>query len=262
MIVVTGATGNVGRTLVRALAQAGEQVTAASRASGADLTRPETLKPAFDGADAVFLMTPAAFLPDGDLDAVVDVARASGVRRLVLLSSQGVGTGRHPANLEAAVTGSGLEWTLLRPGNFASNTYAWADGVRVAREVSAPFVDVALPVIDPDDIAEVAAVVLREPGHAGATYELTGPAPISPRGQVAALADALGEPVRLTELSRDEARARMTRFMPAPVVESTLDILGSPTDREQRVSPDVERVLGRAPRPYSDWVAHSLAAFR
>jgi uncharacterized protein YbjT (DUF2867 family) len=128
--------------------------------------------------------------------------------------------------------------------------------------VFAPFADVALPVIDPADIADVAAVVLRDDRHAGRTYELTGPAPISPRQRAEAIGAALGEPVRYVELSREEAKAQMLQFMPEPVADSTLAILGEPTAVEQRVSPDVERLLGRPARTYSDWVARHVAAFR
>jgi uncharacterized protein YbjT (DUF2867 family) len=275
MIVVTGATGNVGRPLVRALAAAGAKVTAVSRGSSApdlpagaryeqaDLTRPESLAPALDGAMALFLLTSGDFMAvGGDLGGVIDEARTAGVRRVVLLSSQGVATGRHPSTLETPVTQSGLEWTLLRPGGFYSNAFAWAEMVRGQRMVAAPFGDVALPALDPADIAEVAAVVLRDPGHAGQAYELTGPAPVSPRQQALALADALGEPVRFVDLTRDEAKAQMVKFMPEPVVESTLDILGTPTPAEQRVSPAVERILGRPGRTFADWASDNILAFK
>jgi hypothetical protein len=73
---------------------------------------------------------------------------------------------------------------------------------------------------------------------------------------------ALGQPVQFTELSRDEARAGMIRFMPEPVVEATLDVLGAPTAAEQQVSPDIQAVLGRAPRTFADWVTRNVQAFR
>ncbi len=272
MIVVTGATGNVGRPLVQALADAGEPVTAVSRnvaevPSGAsfhqaDLTEPQSLKPALDGAEALFLLTSAGFMANGDLGDVLAVARVAGIRRVVLLSSQGVGTQRHPSGLEDAVIGSGLDWTMLRPGNFSSNTLQWVESVRTHRVVTAPFADVALPAVDPADIAEVAAVALREPGHEGNIYTLTGPEPISPRQQAAAIGDALSEPVRFAELSRAEARSQMLEYMPEPVVESTLGILGSPSADEQRVSPDVERLIGRPPRTYAEWAARNVVAFK
>jgi uncharacterized protein YbjT (DUF2867 family) len=272
MIVVTGATGNVGQPLVQSLVEAGEQVTAVSRTvtdvpegalyHQADLAVPESLKPALDGAEALFLLTSPDFMANGNLGDVVNVVRAAGVGRVVLLSSQGVGTQRHPSGLEEVVKQSGLEWTMLRPGNFNSNTLQWADLVRAQRVVAAPFGDVALPAIDPADIAAVAAVALREPGHDGAVYTLTGPEPISPRQQVAAIGDALGEPVRFVEQSRAEARNQMLGYMPEPVVEATLGALGAPSAAEQRVSPDVRRLLSRAPRTFAEWAARHVAAFK
>ena len=278
MIVVTGATGNVGATLVRALAEAGERVTAVSRGVSArdvpegvrhvraDLAEPRSLEPAFDGAESLFLLTSGDFtVAGGDgtvLGEVLDLARAGGVRRVVLLSSQGVGTGRHSPALEDVVRSSGLEWTVLRPGGFDSNAFAWAGTIREQRLAAAPFADVALPTVDPDDIAGVAAVALRAAGHGGQTYVLTGPEPVTPRQQVAAIGDALGEPVRFVELSREEARAAMTASMPEVIADATLDILGTPSADEQRVSPDVERVLGRPAGSFADWVARNAAAFK
>lgn len=93
-------------------------------------------------------------------------------------------------------------------------------------------------------------------------YELTGPALSAPRQRAEALAEALGEPVPFVEQTPDEARAHLLRFMPEPVVETTLAILGEPTPAEQRISPDVERVLGRAPLTFADWARRHIAAFR
>lgn len=273
MIVVTGATGNVGRPLVRALA--GERVTAVSRRISAadvpegvrphpaDLIRPAELAPALVGARGLFLLTSGDFLQAGaDLGKVLDVVRDSGVRRVVLLSSQGVGAGVHPSDLEDAVTASGLDWTLLRPGTFQSNALQWAESVRKERTVAAPFGDVAIPAVHPADIAEVAAAALREDGHAGAVYELTGPALISPREQAAAIGEALGEPVGFTELTRARARAAMAGFMPTDVADRTLDMLGMPPADLLRVSSDVPRVLGRPARTFAAWAADNAAAFR
>ncbi|MEU8106911.1 NAD(P)H-binding protein [Nonomuraea muscovyensis] len=286
MIVVTGATGNVGRTLVRLLTEANEPVTAVSRkitgsdvprgvrAVAADLADPASLRPALDGAGALFLLISGEFVsaaadPSGVVGNVVDDAKAAGVGRVVLLSSQGVVTrpessshGSTGRSIEDAVRLSGLAWTILRPGGFDSNTYAWAESVRTQRTVTAPFGDVGLPFVDPDDIAEVAAAALCGDGHAGQVYELTGPALTTPRQRAEAIGDALGEAVRFVEQTPDEARAQMLRFMPEPVVETTLAIIGEPTPAERRISPDVERVLGRAPRTYADWAQRHIAAFR
>ncbi|MFJ2239139.1 NAD(P)H-binding protein [Streptomyces sp. NPDC087859] len=281
MIVVTGATGNVGRELVRTLAADGTRVTATSRriADGdvpqgvrawpADLADAESLRAVLDGADALFLHDGGLSAHLLDVPHLMDVAKAGGVRRVVLLSSLGVVTRPESVShggigraIDEAVRQSGLEWTILRPNGFHSNAFAWAESVRAQRTVAAPFGDVGLPTVDPADIAAVAAVALREGGHAGLAYELTGPVPVTPRQQAAALGTALGEPVRFVELGRDEARTHLLRFMPEPVADTTLDVLGSPTPAEQRVSPDIERVTGRAPGTFADWARRNAAAFR
>ena len=119
-----------------------------------------------------------------------------------------------------------------------------------------------MPVIDPADIAAVAAACLVDDRHTGGVYELTGPEVITPRRQTEAIAAALGSPVRFHELTREEAKRAMSQSMPAELADDTLDILGSPSPAELRVSPDVQRVLGRAPRPFADWAVRNVAAFR
>lgn len=235
----------------------------------ADLAEQASLKPALAGAKALFLLL------SGDLHAtganpadIISEAAASGVRRVVLLSTLGVVT--RPSGqtriamraLEDVLRESGLEWAILRPGGFASNALWWAETVRAQQVVAAPFGDVGVPIIDPADIAAVAAACLLDDRHTGGVYELTGPEVITPRQQAEAIAAALGSPVRFHELTRDEAKTAMTQSMPAELADDTLDILGSPSPAELRVSPDVQQVLGRAPRPFADWAARNVAAFR
>ena len=279
MIVVTGATGNVGRPLVGALANAGHTVTAVSRGTTAslpsrpglvpviaDLADARSLEPALRGAKALFLLVSGAGA-HVDGPAVLRAAADAGVSRVVLLSSQAAGTrpdsvSHAPlAALEDALRSCGLEWTILRPSGFATNAFAWIPSIREHRTVLAPFADVALPVVDPLDIAAVAAQALTDGSHAGATYVLTGPAPASPRERTQILADALGEPLGFEELSKDEARAQLLRFMPEPVADGTLDILGQPTQEEQRVSPDVRVVTGRSAHTFADWARRNVDAF-
>ncbi|MEV6979070.1 NAD(P)H-binding protein [Kitasatospora sp. NPDC093806] len=290
MIVVTGATGTIGRPLVGALAAAGERVTAVSRRPvdaglpegvrhhRADLAEAGSLRPALDGADALFLLLSGEMLLDGGGEApgaLLDVAKAGGVRRVVLLSSQATGTRPDALSharlraFEEAVRHSGLDWTILRPSGFHTNAFGWAEPVRTRRTVAAPFGDVALPTVDPADLAEVAATVLRNGGrpgasgpHDGRTYVLTGPEPVSPREQAAALGAALGEPVAFVELSREAARGHLLSVMPEAVVDGTLDILGTPTAAERQVSPDAERLLGRPATGFAEWARRNAAAFR
>ncbi|WP_394614954.1 NAD(P)H-binding protein [Lentzea sp. JNUCC 0626] len=275
MIVVTGATGNIGRPLTKALAEAGGQVVAVSRHAVdvpdgvrhqvADLSVPESLD--LKGAKALFLLL------SGDLHSVgaspatlIERAAAHGVRRVVLLSSLGVrtrpfGTTRiELRGLEDVLRESGLDWAVLRPGGFASNALWWAESVRAQRTVAAPFGDTGLPIIDPADIAEVAATALLSDRNG--VLELTGAELITPRQQAQVIADALGEPVRFHELTRAEAKAGMEKMMPGELADDTLDIIGSPTADELAVSPDVEKVLGKAPRTFADWTARHVEAFR
>jgi uncharacterized protein YbjT (DUF2867 family) len=271
MIVVTGATGNVGRPLVEALTAAGEKVVAVSRSEAefpagvlhrkADLADTETLKPAFEGGDRLFLLTRD---PELDLAPILGAAKDAGISRVVLLSSERVVT-RPTETLrtfEDAVIDSGLEWTILRPGGFASNAFLWAEPVRKERKVLAPFGDVGLPVIDPRDIAHVAAAALTQDGHGGQGYLLTGPALISPRLQSEAIAASIEEPVEFIEQSRAEAYAHLVQFWPAHVVDDTLDIIGNPNAAELEISGDVERVLGRPAASFADWAKRNAAAFR
>ncbi|MFF4343179.1 NAD(P)H-binding protein [Kitasatospora sp. NPDC001540] len=289
MIVVVGATGNVGRPLVAELAAAGEQVVALSRnvTAGevpdgvrpvrADLADFAGLGPVLKGADALFLMlAPELNAPGAPAAELLEVVASAGVRRVVLLSS--LITATRPAErwhgrmgeFEAAVRGSGLRWTVLRPGPFASNTFAWAESVRARRTVFAPFGGIAMPVLDPADVASVAAAALRTgevrggvaDEHVGRVYALTGPEAVTPRRQAELLGELLGEKVEFVEHTREQARAHLVRFMPPQVADGTLEVLGAPLPEESAVRPDVERVLGRPARTFADWAAGALPVFR
>lgn len=281
MIVVTGATGNIGRILVPLLAEAGEDVVAVSRRpqpealpdgvrhARADVGDSVSMRPVLDGADAFLLLLGGELNGHGERpEALVETALEAGVKRIVLISAQ-INSTRPDwpshtrlRDFETAVRASGADFTILRPGGFASNAFAWAEPVRNRRTVFAPFGDVALPVVDPADIAAVAAAALHEEGHTGRTYDLTGPEAVSPRQQAAAISRALGEEVTFVELSREEAHARMAQFMPEQIIPGTLDLLGAPLPTEQAISPAVRTVLHRSPSPFDQWLARNLPAFR
>ncbi|WP_100444798.1 SDR family oxidoreductase [Glycomyces xiaoerkulensis] len=270
MIVVTGSTGNVGRPLVEKLTAAGESVVSVARgAEGragaehrpADLTRAETLKPAFAGGKELFLLTGD---PGLDLAPVLEEAASAGIGRVVLLSSIRVATRPEEGlgGFEDAVRESGLEWTILRPGGFFSNALLWAESVRAERSIAAPFGDVGLPHIDPADVAEVAARALLEPAYEGGTYDLTGPALVTPREQARAVAEALGEPVDFVELTREQALTEFSKVWSVLVVEGALKALGEPNEAELRISAEVERITGRPARSFADWARRNAGAFR
>jgi uncharacterized protein YbjT (DUF2867 family) len=283
MIVITGATGNVGRPLTASLVSAGHAVTAVARGTSASLPGGPGIVPvaadltdsaavpslaaAMAGAEALFLLVPGSGA-DVDAAALLETAATACVRRVVLLSSQAVGSRPGAAAyaplaaIEAAVTRSGLEWTILRAGGLATNAFAWAPSVRARQTVFAPYGDVALPAIDPLDIAEVAAEALTGDGHLGQTYVLAGQETTTPRQRTQIIATATGQRLAFIEVSHEEARGQMLRLMPAPVADATLAILGHPTPEEAQGSPDAEKVLGRPGRSFADWAQRNAAAFR
>ncbi|GGV80014.1 NmrA family transcriptional regulator [Streptomyces griseoloalbus] len=277
MILVTGATGNIGRALVRQLHRSGALPVRgltrdAARASfpdgveavEGDLARPVSLKPALDGVRSLFLV------PGTGADAdVLTAARQAGVEHVVLVSSITVRTHPHlPAaaenlTVERLLQGSGMSWTILRPTQFASNALWWAESIREHRSIRVPYADIGLPAVHPADIAAVARAALSEPGHGGRTYALTGPARITPRQQAQAIGAALGRDVSVVEISREEAHRQMASFMGDRTAHAVLDLMGGDVNDELlRVHDTVPRVTGSPAKPFRQWAAENVAAFR
>jgi uncharacterized protein YbjT (DUF2867 family) len=276
MILVTGASGNVGGELVTALADAGQPVGALVRSPGqdrfppgtevvtGDLNDPFSLRPALDGTDGMFLLPGYA-----DMPGVLAEARRAGVRRVVQLSGMSAGSGdmsnavsAYMAMSERAVRESGLAWTVLRPAMFMSNTFQWLPQLRAGDVVRAPFGHVRAAVTDPADIAAVAAVALTRPGHEGRVYEVSGPEPLTAAERVAILGQALGRNLRFEAQTDEEARTEMSATMPAKYVDAFFDFYVRGTLDESRVLPTVQDLTGRPPRTFAQWAAAHAAAFR
>jgi uncharacterized protein YbjT (DUF2867 family) len=162
---------------------------------------------------------------------------------------------------EAAVTTAALPWTLLRPGRFMSNALAWAPMLTRGDTAMVPFARRQAASIDPADIAAVAAVVLREGGHAGMAYRLSGPEVLTPADEVRILAEALDRPLRVVEASVDDARAGMERAGMAPNVVAAAIARTLHSDEGSEVLPTVSQVLGRPPTTFATWAARHAAAF-
>ncbi|PAZ17426.1 nucleoside-diphosphate sugar epimerase [Streptomyces sp. SA15] len=275
MILVTGATGNVGAELVRALAQLGEPVRALSRSGRADegapgaeavagdLNRPETVRNALDGVRALFLMSGYG----GQREILAD-ARAAGVRRVVMLSGKSAGTGDtgnavagYLIDAETAVRESGLPWTLLRPTSFMSNALRLVDQIRKGDAVRVPFPDVYTADIDPYDIAQVALTALLSDAYAGRALELTGPEALLPADRVRVLGEVLGRKLHAVGLTHEEARIELEAGMPKPYVDAFFSFFVDGTLDESVVLPTVQEVTGRAPRTFAEWARGHAEAF-
>ncbi|MEU2027068.1 NAD(P)H-binding protein [Streptomyces sp. NPDC016469] len=281
MILVTGATGTIGREVlrrlpadrpVRIMARQPGRVTDAppsARIVHGDFTDPASLTDALHNVHTVFLVTN----PDGDDDTrFLGPARASGVRHVVKLSAAAVTdpaaadliTRRQRRN-EDLLRASGLRWTLLRPRAFMSNTLSWARSVRSGQVVRAPYGTSANACVDPGDVAEVAALALTGQGrdHAGAAYTLTGPQALSAAEQTAQLAGLLGLPLRFEELSPQQARTALEARYPADIASALLESARRQhSGSKAGVDPTLPGLLGRPARTFRDWAADHLDAFR
>jgi uncharacterized protein YbjT (DUF2867 family) len=272
LILVTGATGNVGGELVRVLVDADEDVRAlcrdparatlpprAERAWG-DLNEPESLRPALAGVTAAFLLPGYR-----DMAGLLADLRRAGVRKVVLLSGRSADGGemanaisRYMMLSEEAVRASDIAWTILRPAGFMSNTLQWVPQLRSGDVVRAPFARVPIAMIDPLDIATVAAAALTTDSHYGAHYALSGPQALLPAERVEILGGVLGRPLRFEAQPDDEARAEMARTTPPEYVDAFFRFYADGTLDESAVLPTVEQLTGRPPRRFEQWArAHA-----
>ncbi|MFH8463654.1 NAD(P)H-binding protein [Streptomyces sp. NPDC017991] len=274
-ILLTGATGKVGRHVTRSLLASGHQVRALTRTPGAaalpagvevvegDLEQPRTLPAALEGIDRMYL-----FPVPGTAHEVAALARKAGVRHIVVLSSSSVlddesnPSHQHHRTVERAVEDSGADWTFVRPDEFAGNTlWKWGDSIRTEGVVRAPYGKAARAIVHEADIAAVVATALLEDGHAGARYLVTGPQALTQVEQVAVIAEAIGRDIRFEELSREAGREAMSAVMPPPVVEMLLDYLAESAVTPGPVTDAVRQVTGREARTFASWAAEHADGF-
>jgi uncharacterized protein YbjT (DUF2867 family) len=281
MLLVTGATGRIGRPLVHELAARGAKtrvlVRDPARAAGlpasaervvADLAESATLAPAFTGVDRLFLLTPG--IGTAHTANAVAAARDAGVTHIVHLSSTNVlgdpmpAMGRWHHDREELIRASGTPATFLRPGGFMTNALEWADTIHDGYVID-PVGPGRFAPIDPADIAAVAAVVLTEDGHAGRSYALTGEEVMTVAEQVQLISEVIGLPieVRSPASPAEAVRSRFPAGAPQALVDAITegfllmraDTVGFRTDT-------VSRLLGRSPGTFRDWCARNADAFR
>lgn len=284
MIVVTGSTGNIGRSLVEQLVAQGVPVRALTRDPAraglpveaeivrADLSSAASLESVFKGADALFLnLAAAAGANVGDL---VAAAVAAGVRRIVLNSSMAV-TGVPEddtapiavwhAEAERAVRESGAEWCFVRGGMYATNALMWADGIRADGLVRGPFPGANAAPVHEADLATIAARALLDPDgtHTGQVYVATGPAGVTFEEQAAAIGRALGRPeVRFERVPFEEGVVLLEGWgAPREFAVDVLRNLEATVGTEALVTDAVSRVTGRPARSFEEWARDHVADF-
>jgi uncharacterized protein YbjT (DUF2867 family) len=283
MILVTGATGTVGRPLVDLLSAAGADIRAVTRTPPAaglpdgvevvegDPSRPDTIASLLQGVTALFLHPRAVGLAAG---ALLALARERGVKRVVTLSAINVDDdpAQQPSRyrrdrnkeVEDAAVGSGLEWVSLRASSFADNTLrAWGAQIRAGDVVRGPYATFAEAPIHERDLAAVGARALLTDELVGRRLELTGPQSLTHEEMVAIIGDVIGRPLRYQEIPPEAAQQGMVQLgFPEPFVEALMARYAKGDGQRAFTSSEVEKILGRPAHTYAEWVADHAAAFR
>jgi uncharacterized protein YbjT (DUF2867 family) len=281
VILVTGATGTVGRHVVSQLLRTGLEVRALTRnptsthlPDGVDVVRgdlsdPDTLHASLDGVQAVFLVWPGLTVQTGP--AVLDVV-AKHARRIVFLSSLSIRddvdqqadpiTDFH-ADMEHLIEQSGLQWTFLRASGFATNTLRWAPQIRADGVVRWVYAAAARSLIHEQDIAAVAVRALTGDGHGGAKYVLTGPQALTQAEQVRTIGEVIGRPLRYEEISPEAGRRQLlAEGWPPSFVAGALNYWAKLVTEPELVTPTVEELTGVPARTFREWAIDHAGDFR
>ena len=279
-ILVTGATGNVGRNVVSLLSGTGARVRALTRNPDTagmpdsvevvrgDLSDPSTLEGPLQGVDSVFLMVRAFSAPIVPIMALL----AKHARRIVFLSSSAVQDelpvqtnpiGKIHLEIEEEIKKTGLEWTFLRPGAFGANALTWwAPQLRAGDVVRWPYGAAAWAPIHERDIAAVAVRALIEDGHVGKKYFLTGGELLTQVEQLHTIGEAVGRSLRYEELAPDAARQQMSAFLPPFVIDRLLDLWAGMVEKPAPATRTVEEVTGAPPTTFRQWTLDHASDFR
>ena len=281
MYLITGATGNIGRRVVEQLHEQGHDVRALVRDPSraellpagidiavGDLDDADSVVAALRGVDSVFLLHAGAGTTQTQI--MIDAARSVGVNRIVLLSSIGARLRPVPmigailAAREDLLRASGLDVTYLRPNGLMSNALQWADGIRENNRVVDPTDPGRQPVVDPDDIARVAALVLTQDGHVGHGYILNGPEALTAREQVEILSDVLGHRIDFVAVTPEQAAKEAiengTPAQLAGAMQNLNELFRA--GRAGVIADDIENLTGVAPRTFRDWCERHIDKFR
>jgi uncharacterized protein YbjT (DUF2867 family) len=274
-IVITGATGNVGRPLVAELAAAGARVRAVTRTpktarfpSGVEVVG--SAADALSGASAVFLNSRA--LGEELAEVVAQCVRA-GVAKLVALSAINADDdfSRQPSRfrgdrnkeVERLAIDSGVAWVSLRPSVFATNFAGmWSAQIRAGDVVAGPYAEASTAPIVESDISAVAARALLTDELVGQQIPLTGPQALTNSELVEVIGAVLGRRLRYQEVPPDVVRQRFIGLgFPAEFADAYVAMLAETIDKPALVTSAVEEILGRPALGFGHWVSQHRAVF-
>ena len=277
-ILVTGAVGNVGREVVRALAARGLAVRAADlsipsiqamhgesvEAALLDYEQHDTFQPAIEGCNSLFLVRPPAIAcMESTLLPFIDIAMKRGIEHIVFLSVEGAAANKlvpHHA-VEKHLADRNASHTLLRPGFFAQNLgAAYREDIAHDGRLFLPAGRGRVAFVDIRDVAELAAIVLEDPGaHRGAAYTCTGPEALSFEETARLMTDVIRRPIRYEAASiAGYVRHLHVRGLPlAQIAVQTVLHVGLRFGQSEKIDPTLERLLGRRPRTLATYVRES-----
>ena len=277
MILITGATGNIGRELVGQLIDKGERIRilvrderkAASFAGMValvigDLDHAETLPAALLNVDKLFLVTPDTKQVTNLLTAAKEARVEYVVKVSTIEADRSLGPGKWHRQQEELIKSMGFKWTILRPTMMMVNTVEWwGETIRTQNAVYFPGGQGRVSPVDARDVARVACSVLTDPGHEGKIYELTGPESLTVAEMVETVAAVLKKPIQYRDVPVFAAAIGMLRFkLPVFLVIGLMQTLGALRRSEYAYVTDVVKQVGKCkPRTYGEWCRENIGSF-
>lgn len=277
MILVTGATGNIGPNVVRSLLERGIAVRAGTHVQPLemdgietciiDFNQPETLPPALDGIDTLFLLSSEV----AHEEAMVAAAREAGIGRIVYVSSFGADTdlflvGQLHRRIELQIEASGMKWTFLRP-NYLMQNFLWlmADDIRKEDAFYDSIGDARVSCFDARDVGPVVPAVLADPRHEDQAYDLSGPEALSYHDAAATLSDALGRTISYVQVDDEDYKKRLeAKGIPPHYVGFLVDVNRAAREgrtKDYVVTTAFEEITGLPPTPFARFCRDYSALF-
>jgi uncharacterized protein YbjT (DUF2867 family) len=284
MIVVTGATGQIGSEVVRQLAEKGEKVRPLIRDPKkaaplshpnvmfvmGDFSDPKSLDEAFKGAEKLFLLTNADPNQVQLQRNAIEAAKRAGIKHVVKMSALGaskdaqVSLGRWHYETEEELKKSGMKWTILQPHFFMQNLAMMAGSIKGQGAIYAPLKDGKIAMVDVRDIATVAVAALTEPGHEGQTYIVTGGEALSYHDVAKQIGEATGKQVKYVDIPQEDARkAMLGAGMPEWFVNDMVGLYGAFAAGHGAATTDVIQKVGKTkPRTFAQFARENAEIFK
>jgi (4-alkanoyl-5-oxo-2,5-dihydrofuran-3-yl)methyl phosphate reductase len=281
MILITGATGNVGRELVEQLSAKGESLRVVTRDESkvahldarierviGDMSDESTAKKAVHGVSSIFMFPLITEEDHRSNNLLLETAKKAGVKHVVMMSSMGATEekskiGELHREKELLVEKSGIPWTFVRPGAFMSNSFQWQPTIKAQGKVFNPTGGGKVAPISPRDIAAAAAVTLTSAGHEGKIYVLTGPELLSAHDQVGILSQAIGIPIECVDVPVSVVADQMAKRGAPGFLVDGLSVMWEGIKQGQVAiqTKDLERVTGSKGETFEHWCSDHRQEF-